>query len=113
MVPCAGTPCVPAAVLFTNQTERYEETLPLLQTARHLAERGDTELPTWYWVAAVEAEATSEVHHLASYHLFGAQAEFESDPIRERAWAGLAAAQASEGQGVSACIERERNRKVS
>jgi tetratricopeptide (TPR) repeat protein len=72
---------------FTNQAERYEDMLPLLQAARHLAERGDSELPTRSWVAAVEAEATSGVLHLASCQdaLDRAQGVLESKGTRP-AW---------------------------
>jgi DNA-binding SARP family transcriptional activator len=72
---------------FTNQPERYEDTLSLLQAARRLAERGDSELPTRYWVAAVEAEATSGVHHFASCQdaLGRAQGVLESKGTRP-AW---------------------------
>jgi hypothetical protein len=46
--------------------ERYEDALPLLKEARRLALRGDPALPTRFWVAAVEAEAESGVHHLSA-----------------------------------------------
>ena len=36
---------------------RYEDGLPLLKESRNLARRGDSELPTRFWVAAVEAES--------------------------------------------------------
>ncbi|MFL5587659.1 MAG: transcriptional regulator [Ktedonobacteraceae bacterium] len=47
-----------------DEPARYEDALPLLQGARRLALRGDSSLPTRYWVAAVEAEAESGVHNL-------------------------------------------------
>lgn len=37
--------------------QKYRETIPLLDLARAVAERGDTGLSTRYWVAAVQAEA--------------------------------------------------------
>jgi DNA-binding SARP family transcriptional activator len=45
---------------------RYEDALPLLQSAFKLSQRGDSSLPTRYWVAAVEAEAYSGVFDLAA-----------------------------------------------
>jgi transcriptional regulator with XRE-family HTH domain len=46
--------------------QRYEDALLLLQNASTLAQRGDSALPTKYWVAAVEAEAQAGVHDLAA-----------------------------------------------
>ncbi|GGK72964.1 helix-turn-helix domain-containing protein [Streptomyces flaveus] len=37
--------------------QKYRETVPLLELARTVAERGDTSLSTRHWVAAVQAEA--------------------------------------------------------
>jgi DNA-binding SARP family transcriptional activator len=45
---------------------RYEEALVPLQSAFKLAQRGDSMLPTRYWVAAVEAEARSGVFDLVA-----------------------------------------------
>jgi transcriptional regulator with XRE-family HTH domain len=39
--------------------KQYTEALPLLKEASQLAARGDSQLPTRYWAAAVEAEAQS------------------------------------------------------
>lgn len=44
--------------------ERYEEALPLLKQAEHIAQRGDSLLPTKYWAAATYAEAESGMQHL-------------------------------------------------
>lgn len=51
---------------FTQHVDHYRDALSLLQAAHRLAKRGDSSLTTRYWVAAVEAEATSGVHDLAS-----------------------------------------------
>lgn len=45
--------------------EQYAEALPLLKEASQLAARGDLQLPTRFWAAAVEAEAQSGSGHLA------------------------------------------------
>lgn len=50
--------------IYDAPEPRYEDALPLLQHARQIVLRGNTELPTRYWVAAVEAEATSGVGDL-------------------------------------------------
>jgi tetratricopeptide (TPR) repeat protein len=43
---------------------RYEDALPILQGAWHIARRGDSSLPTRYWVSAVEAEAQAGIGNL-------------------------------------------------
>jgi transcriptional regulator with XRE-family HTH domain len=49
-----------------DQEPRYRDALPYLYGARYLAEQGDSNLSTRYWVAAVEAEAESGVHNLTA-----------------------------------------------
>lgn len=44
--------------------DRYEEALPLLKQAEHIAQRGDSLLPTKYWAAATYAEAESGIENL-------------------------------------------------
>lgn len=44
--------------------ERYEEARQLLKQAEHIAQRGDSLLPTKYWAAATYAEAESGIQHL-------------------------------------------------
>jgi len=44
----------------------YDEALVLLQSAAQLSRRGDSSLPTQYWVAAVEAEAQSGIRDLTA-----------------------------------------------
>jgi len=39
--------------------EKYEDALPLLEQAEYIVQRGDSTLPTKYWVAATLAEAES------------------------------------------------------
>jgi transcriptional regulator with XRE-family HTH domain/tetratricopeptide (TPR) repeat protein len=51
---------------YTQHIAYYKDALSLLQGAHRLTEQGDSSLPTKYWVAAVEAEATSGVHDLVS-----------------------------------------------
>jgi transcriptional regulator with XRE-family HTH domain len=43
---------------------RYVDALPILQGAWHIARRGDSSLPTRYWVSAVEAEAQAGIGNL-------------------------------------------------
>lgn len=45
--------------------EQYTEALPLIKEAGRLAMRGDSQLPTRFWAAAVEAEAEAGSGHLA------------------------------------------------
>jgi len=45
---------------------RLEETVAVLAAAARLAERGDSQLPTRYWVAAVQAEAFARLGRLGS-----------------------------------------------
>lgn len=45
--------------------EQYAEALPLVKEAGQLAARGDSQLPTRFWAAAVEAEAQSGSGRLA------------------------------------------------
>jgi tetratricopeptide (TPR) repeat protein len=47
-----------------DEPTRYEDALPFLQGAWHVAQRGNSSLPTRYWVAAVEAETTSGMGNL-------------------------------------------------
>jgi len=51
---------------FSQRVDYYRDALSLLHAAHRLTEQGDSSLPTKYWVAAVEAEAISGVHDLAS-----------------------------------------------
>ncbi|MEV0260762.1 helix-turn-helix transcriptional regulator [Streptomyces sp. NPDC050617] len=44
--------------------QKYRETIPLLELARAVAERGDTALSTRHWVAAVQAEAYAGIGEL-------------------------------------------------
>jgi len=46
--------------------EHYNDALLFLNEAHYLARRGDTQLPTQHWIAAVEAEAHSGIHNLVA-----------------------------------------------
>ncbi|WP_415950614.1 helix-turn-helix domain-containing protein [Streptomyces sp. KLOTTS4A1] len=46
--------------------QRYEETAPLVELARHVARRGDTQLSTRHWVSAVQAEIFAAIGDLDS-----------------------------------------------
>lgn len=46
--------------------QRYQDALPLLHQAEHIAKRGDTALVTRHWIAAVSAEAYAGSGNLAA-----------------------------------------------
>jgi tetratricopeptide (TPR) repeat protein len=46
--------------------QRYEETAPLVELARRVARRGDTQLSTRHWVSAVQAEVFAAIGDLDS-----------------------------------------------
>jgi len=87
--------------------QRYEETAPLVELARDVARRGDAQLSTRHWVAAVQAELFAAIGDLDSCKRALDEAEEVhslSDPVHNGGWLRFDGSRLAEERGT--CFTR-------
>ncbi|AKH84362.1 hypothetical protein AA958_21600 [Streptomyces sp. CNQ-509] len=87
--------------------QRYEETAPLVGLARHVARRGDAQLSTRHWVAAVQAEIFAAIGDLDACKRSLDEAEEVhalSDPVHNGGWLRFDGSRLAEERGT--CFTR-------
>ncbi|OON75378.1 helix-turn-helix domain-containing protein [Streptomyces tsukubensis] len=83
--------------------QRYEETAPLVELARDVARRGDTQLSTRHWVSAVQAEVFAAIGDLDSCKRALDEAEEVhslSGPVHNSGWLRFDGSRLAEERGT-------------